>query len=80
MVLFMGPPNSTKCAYSCIFGFHNTIHTFKNDFASVFSTISFQFLAIRGIQKDPICLDRCKQGECMWNDILCMKNKSFLKF
>ena len=30
-----------------------TIHTFKNYFATVFSTISFQFSTINGIQTDP---------------------------
>ena len=34
-------------------GSHGTIYTFKNYFAIVFSTISFQFSAISGIQKDP---------------------------
>jgi len=34
-----------KRTYPCISGFHGTIHTFKNYFTTVFSTISFQFLA-----------------------------------
>ena len=40
MALFMGPPNSAKCAYPCIFGPHGTIHIFKNYFATVFSVFS----------------------------------------
>ena len=34
-------------------GSHDTIHTFKNYFTTMFSIISFQFLAISGIQIDP---------------------------
>ena len=41
--LFIGPPNSAKRAYRCIFGFHSTIYIFKNYFATVFSVINFQF-------------------------------------
>ena len=29
------------------------IHTFKNDFITIFTAISFQFSAISGIQTDP---------------------------
>ena len=43
--LFMGLPNSAKCTYPCIFGSYSIIHTFKNYFVTVFSVISFQFLA-----------------------------------
>ena len=45
MALFMGLPNSAKCAHLCIFGSNSTIHTFKNYFAIVFSVINFQFSA-----------------------------------
>jgi len=38
-----GPPNSTKCKFLGKLGFHSTIYTFKNYFATVFSVISFQF-------------------------------------
>ena len=41
--LFMIQPKTQKCTY--IYGSHDTIHTFKNYFATVFSTINFQFLA-----------------------------------
>ena len=43
--LFIGPPNSAKRAYRCIFGSHNTIYIFQNYFVTVFSVIGFQFSA-----------------------------------
>ena len=51
----------TYCAYTVHVlkniknGFHNTIYTFKNYFAIVFSVFSFQFsVIISSIQTDPI--------------------------
>ena len=39
-------------------GFHDTIHTFKNYFATVFSIFNFQFSAkISSIQTEPKSLD-----------------------
>ena len=37
-------------------GSHDTIHTFKNYFVTVFSIISFQFSTISDIQTDPKCV------------------------
>ena len=37
--------NKKKCAYQRIFESHIIIHTFKNYFATIFSTIRFQFSA-----------------------------------
>jgi len=56
--LFMGPPNSTKCAYPCIFGSHSTIHTFNNYFITVFSAISFQFSANKRYSNRPLVTPR----------------------
>ena len=53
-------------------GSHDTIHTFKNYFATVLSVFSFQFLVsatISSIQTDPICpifvksLQTCSTGK-----------------
>ena len=43
MVTIYVPQNSAKHRFLGKFGSYNTIHTFKNYFATVFSTISFQF-------------------------------------
>jgi len=47
-----GPPKLAKRRFLGKFRSHSTIHKFKNFFVTVFSVISFQFLAINGIQKD----------------------------
>jgi len=49
----MTQPNSAKYKFLGKFGSYNTIHTFKNYFATMFSVISFQFSAISDIQTDP---------------------------
>ena len=51
--LFMGLASMEFNKFCFKTGSHGTIYTFKNYFAIVFSTISFQFSAISGIQKDP---------------------------
>ena len=47
-----GPPNLAKRKFLGKFRSHSTIHKFKNYFVTVFSAISFQFLAISGIQTE----------------------------
>ena len=44
------PPNLVKHRFLGKFGFHSIIHTFKNYFTIVFSTISFSFQQISSIQ------------------------------
>ena len=53
--LFTTQPKTQKRAYQCIFGSHDTIHTFKNYFTIVFSTIVFSFLQISNVQIHPMC-------------------------
>ena len=48
------PPNSAKRRFLGKFGSHGTIHTFKNYFAIVFPTISFQFSANKRYPNTPL--------------------------
>ena len=53
--LFMGSSITFFSKNNFKFGSHDTIHTFKNYFVTVFSVFNFQFLAIiNSIQTDPI--------------------------
>ena len=52
-VLFIKSVNIEKCKSNFKIGFHDTIHTFKNYFVTVFLAISFQFSAINSIRIDP---------------------------
>ena len=52
--LFIKPVNIEKYKSNFKIGSHCTIHTFKNYFVTVFSVISFQFLAINDIQTHPL--------------------------
>ena len=54
IALFMGPLNSVKYAFPCIFGSHSIIYTFKNYFVTVFSIISFQFSANKRYLNRPL--------------------------
>ena len=51
-LVFMGPVNMEFSKFCFKTGSHDTIHTFKNYFATIFSAISFQFSIISGIQID----------------------------
>ena len=47
------------------------VFSFKNYFATMFSTISFQFLAICGIQTDPkMKKSKNKTSAVMWENLL----------
>ena len=50
--LFTGPVSTEFSKFFFKIGSQGIIYTFKNYFAIVFSVISFQFLAISGIQTD----------------------------
>ena len=53
--LFTDPQISLFSNFFIKNGSHNTIHTFKNYFAIVFSVSVFSFNKISSIQTDPIC-------------------------
>ena len=52
-VLFTGPQISLFSNFFIKNGFHGTIHTFKNYFATVFFSFQFQFSVFSCIQTDP---------------------------
>ena len=51
--LFTTQPKTQKHAQQSIFGSHDTIHTIKNYFSTVFLTISFQFSANKRYPNTP---------------------------
>ena len=51
-LVFTGPISMKFSKFYFKTGSHDTIHIFKNYFATVFSAISFQFSIISGIQTD----------------------------
>ena len=51
-------PNSVKYRFLGKFGSHNSIYTFKNYFATVFSIISFQFLANKWYPNTPVMFEK----------------------
>ena len=53
--LFMDPQNPLFSNFFITNGSHNTIHTFKNYFATVFSVFSFSKISF--IQIDPMCVE-----------------------
>ena len=52
--LFMTQRKIQKRPYPYIFWSHGTIHTFKNDFTTVFLVINFQFLANKRYPNMPL--------------------------
>ena len=55
-VLFMGPQISLFINFFIKNGSHDTIHTFKNYFATMFFSFQFQFSIFSCIQTDPLSL------------------------
>ena len=54
MALFTAQPKTQKRAYPYIFGSHDTIHTFKIYFVTMFLTIKFQFSANKQYPNRPL--------------------------